>query len=313
MLFFLIIGMLILINQYLVNMMKKIGIFPNEEKDKGLSITRLLIEKIESAGIQVLLPEAAAAVLDLNNTGTTEDNLLPNCDAVISLGGDGTFLGVARKAFNHNKPILGINVGNLGFLAEVDRNDLDWVVQSLAHDKYAVESRMVLDSRIVSEESESESYFAFNDVVVSRGTISRVVNIKVLFDQTMVDQFPADGIIISTPTGSTAYSLSAGGPLVEPNMDLMVITPICPHILHARSMVISEKRKVSIIVDNKYQNDSMLTIDGQRGIMLTNAQRVDIVSSDKKLRVIKLSGRSFYDTVRDKLFDRNGRRNVTGS
>ncbi len=305
--------MLILINKYLVNMMKKVGIFPNEEKDKGFSITRPLIKKLESAGIQVLLPEMAEGLLNTDNSGTPEDELLPECDAVISLGGDGTFLGVARKAFNYNKPILGINVGNLGFLAEVDRNDLDRVVNSLTSDKYVVESRMALECRIVSEQSESESYFAFNDVVVSRGTISRVVNIKVLLDQTMVDQFPADGIIISTPTGSTAYSLSAGGPLVEPNMDLMVITPICPHILHARSMVISDKRRVSIVVDNKYQNDSMLTIDGQHGIMLTNTEKVDIFSSGHRLKVIKLPGRSFYDTVRHKLFDRNGKRNTTGS
>lgn len=289
--------------------MKNICVFPNEEKDKDLKITKLLVDRLKDAGASVMMPEEKADIIGRPSLGIDKEHILNNAELIISVGGDGTFLSVARKVWRYEIPILGINAGNLGFLTEVDKNDIEQVTGLLINGNFKIENRMILETKVVySDEKESEPYFSFNDVVISRRTISRMINLKIILDDKMVDRFPADGIIISTPTGSTAYSLSAGGPLIEPDLNLMVITPICPHILHARSMVISDKKKVSIAVEDKHINDSMLTIDGQQGIALSNAQKVDIVNSDYTLKVVRLMDKNFYDIVKDKLFDRNGRR-----
>ena len=282
--------------------MKNIGIFTNESKDKQLKVTKLLVDKLLNTGAFVMLPENKAGLINHESLGFNEKDILKSSEVIISIGGDGTFLGIARKVCCLDIPILGVNVGNLGFLAEVDRMDIDKVVNCLMSEDYRIENRMVLEAKVFSDDYESETYYALNDAVVSRGIISRVINIKTIVDGVTVDQFPADGIIISTPTGSTAYSLSAGGPIVEPDMDLMIITPICPHILRARSIVVSSKKNVTIIIEDKNQEEAMLTIDGQENNTLTNIHKVKIKKSDKLLKVIKLSDRNFFDVVRDKLF-----------
>lgn len=289
--------------------MKRIGILPNPEKDKQLDVTNILISKILSAGLNIMLPKDIANRINQKKLGVEKEELFKSADVVISVGGDGTFLRAARNVCCLDTPILGINAGNLGFLAEIDKRNLDKVSDALINNNYRIEERMVLEARVLVDGYESETYYAVNEAVISRGRISRIINnIKVELDGKVIDQFPADGVIISTPTGSTAYSLSAGGPIVEPDMNLMVITPISPHILHARSIVVSDKKSVTIIIDDKNQNDSMLTIDGQESHALTNSHKVSIFKSKHTLKVIKLTDRDFFDIVRDKLFDRNGRR-----
>ena len=288
--------------------MKKIGVFTNESKDKQLKITKLLVSKMQKQDALVLLPKHIAESIGQKELGVEEEELFKGSEIVIALGGDGTFLSVARKVCCIGVPILGVNVGNLGFLAEVEKENLDRVIEALIVGDYKIENRMVLEAKIVTQDSQSEPYYSINDIVISRGVISRVINIEILLDDLIVDKIPADGIIISTPTGSTAYSLSAGGPLVEPEMNLMVITPICPHILHARSMVVSDKKQVSIIIEDRSQSDSMLTIDGQEGIVLGNDHRINIQKSNHLLKIIKISEKNFYDIVRDKLFNRTCRR-----
>ena len=288
--------------------MEKIGVFTNESKDKQLEITKLLVGKLQMQDILVQLPKHIAQAIGKKALGVDEEELFKGSEIVIALGGDGTFLSVARKVCCIGVPILGVNVGNLGFLAEVEKENIDRVIAALMTGDYKIESRMVLEAKVVTQDSQSEPYYSINDIVVSRGVISRVINIEILLNDISVDQIPADGIIISTPTGSTAYSLSAGGPLGEPEMNLMIITPICPHILHARSMVVSDEKQVSIIIEDRSQSDSMLTIDGQEGIVLGSNHRIDIKKSNHLLKIIKISEKNFYDIVRDKLFNRTCRR-----
>lgn len=287
--------------------MGKIGIFTNESKDKNMEITKLLISKLQDRGAFVMLPEKKAELAGRQDLGISEEEFFKRADIVVSLGGDGTFLNVARKVCMYDTPILGVNVGNLGFLAEVNKNDLDDVVDVLVTGNYRIKNRMLLEARVKSEGHESEAYYALNDVVVSRGTISRVINITTLLDGHVINKFPADGIIISTATGSTAYSLSAGGPIIEPGMNLMVITPICPHILHSRSVVVAARKQITIMIEDKNKNDAMLTVDGQETLTLTNKHSVTIKKSDYSIKVIRLYEKRFFDTVKSKLFERNSR------
>ena len=283
----------------------KIAIITNVEKDKDFEVTKLLSKRLMSFGVELLLPESNTALSDIIGTRTNEEQAISDCDVVISLGGDGTFLRVSKNASKYKKPVLGINIGHLGFLTEADKQDIELVSKLLAEGNYTIKERMLLETRIINESANSESNIALNDVVISRGSISRMINISILLDGQKIDEFPADGLIISTPIGSTAYSLSAGGPIVEPDMNLILATPICPHTLHARSLVLSDKRTVTVTVDDKNQNECILTIDGQKTIKLKGSDSIEVKKSQFSLNYIKLPNKNFFDTVRKKLFLRN--------
>jgi len=282
-----------------------IGVITNVEKDKDFEVTKQLSKSLMSFGIELLLPENTSAISDIKCSRIIEEQLIDKCDAIISLGGDGTFLRVAKTASKHTKPILGINIGHLGFLTEADKQDIDIVAKQLAEGRYTIKERMLLEARILNESKKTETNIALNDVVISRGSISRMINISILLDGQKIDEFPADGLIISTPIGSTAYSLSAGGPIVEPDMKLILMTPICPHTLHARSLILSGERIVTVAVDDKNQNECILTLDGQKTFKLTGTDLIEIKKADVSLKYIKLPEKNFFDTIRKKLFLRN--------
>lgn len=283
----------------------KIGILTNIEKDKGLEVTKLLSNRLLGFGAELFMPENTAELTGINCTRINDNQDISQCDAVISLGGDGTFLRIAKEASKYNVPILGINIGHLGFLTEADKADIDMVSKLLAEGSYSVKERMLLEAGIVNKSENRESDIALNDVVVSRGSISRMINISILLDDQKIDEFPADGLIISTPIGSTAYSLSAGGPIVEPDMKLILLTPICPHILHSRSFVLSDDRVVTVTIDDKNQNEGILTLDGQKTFKLNSSDIIEIKKSKFMLKYIKLPDKNFFDTIRRKLFLRN--------
>ncbi|MGE5329133.1 MAG: NAD(+)/NADH kinase [Deltaproteobacteria bacterium] len=283
----------------------KIGILTNIEKDIDFSVTKLLSKSLVSHGVELLLPENTTEITEISCIRVNEEQLIDYSDIVISLGGDGTFLRIAKKASKYNKPILGINIGHLGFLTEADKQDIDMVSKLLVEGNYTIKERMLLEGRIVNESNNMETNIALNDVVISRGSISRMINISILLDGQKIDEFPADGLIISTPIGSTAYSLSAGGPIVEPDMKLILVTPICPHTLHARSLILSDERIVTVSVDDKNQNECILTLDGQKTFKLKGTDIIEIKKSQFSLKYIKLPEKNFFDTIRKKLFLRN--------
>ena len=233
-------------------------------------------------------------------------------DFIIVLGGDGTLLSVARRVGWYETPILGINLGRLGFLTEVELNDLYCALEKIFSGNYNIEKRMMLEAAIVSNNVQVDTFYALNDVVITKGAFARIVRLKAYVDDNYLDTYPADGLIIASPTGSTAYSLSAGGPIVNPQNSLLVITPISPHTLHARSIIVSENEKIRVEMDGNY-NEIVLTVDGQQGYKLKEGDTVIISKADFHAHFLKVNDRTFYDVLRMKLSERRSERNGINS
>jgi len=225
-----------------------------------------------------------------------------NLDLVISFGGDGTILRTARALSNYEVPILGVNIGNLGFLTEVERGDFESAIRKLQKEEYNIEERMMLNC-VVSNDKGTREYAALNDIVIAKGTLARIVKYNIEIDDKHYTEFTGDGVIIATPTGSTAYSLSAGGPIIYPSLNLITITPICPHTLGARTMVIGAESKVSIDVMKKYEN-VYLTVDGQEAFELEDMDKISITMAYLKCKLIKFEDYDYFNVLRKKITSR---------
>ncbi|MGQ9824438.1 MAG: NAD(+)/NADH kinase, partial [Desulfotomaculales bacterium] len=221
-------------------------------------------------------------------------------DCLVVVGGDGTLLGSARKAAPQGIPILGVNIGRIGFLTEIDAPDLFSALDRLLAGEYRIDARMMLEARVYRQGKCIEQSIALNDAVVTKGAFARLIFLETFVGDEYVATYPADGLIVATPTGSTAYSLSAGGPLVSPEVDLMLVTPICPHSLWARPLVIKADRKVRINV-NSQKEEVMLTMDGQHGFRLEERDVVVVTRSSFQARFIRIKNKSFYYLLRKKL------------
>lgn len=281
----------------------KIGIIPNITKDKELQITKDLVNWIEKQESKVLLNEIEAKKINRLDLAYKSQYIYENADFIIVLGGDGTLLGVARRVAKSQTPILGVNLGRLGFLTEVELKDIYNVLEKVLQGEYSIEKRMMLEACIIRNNREEKKFFALNDVVISKGSFARIVNLKTYVDDHYLDTYLADGLIISSPTGSTAYSFSAGGPIVNPKNNLLIITPICPHTLNSRPIIISDKEKFSVEIQEDY-NEIILTIDGQEGHILKSGDIVFVKKGDFFTNIIKANNRTFYDVLRNKLADR---------
>ncbi len=286
--------------------MKKIGLFVNEDKDRNLEYTRIIADRIIKRGGSIILDPRIASGLDLKVDPVVCDDreLFRMCDVVMTVGGDGTFLKAARKAYASGTPILGVNLGSLGFLTDVDRNEINEAVDLVLAGKYRIEERMMLESRLVRDGREIARDFALNDVVISRKALSRILHLRTCINGDFIDSFPGDGIIISSPTGSTAYSLSAGGPIVEPDMDIMIITPICPHILYSRSFITTGDREIEVTVDKNYGLSAMVTVDGQKGYEAQSGDTIHVRKASHKVRMVKIHSYSFFNILRSKIYNR---------
>lgn len=284
--------------------MYKIGIITNEDKDTDLTYTDMLVRCILRNGGQVKLKSLLAQKIGMHDEGLKEKEVFEQSDILICLGGDGTFLKVARVAYKRKLPILGINLGNMGFLTEVEKGDIENAVDCLLKGNYNVENRMMLDSRVFRANRLIASDVALNDVVVSRGALSRILRLKTYINNTFVDLFPADGLIVSSPTGSTAYSLSAGGPIVEPDLDLLIVTPICPHILYSRSFITTGDRSVRVIVAEDANHVAMVTVDGQEGYEIRGGDMVEVKRSIHTVKLIRIHSRNFFNVLRKKIYYR---------
>lgn len=280
---------------------KKVAIMPNVQKDTELAHTKEVIDTLTKLGVNIVLPIDDKIQID-NVEYREPHNLLNDVEMLIVLGGDGTILTTARETAGAGVPILGLNLGHLGFLAELEKHNLSFF-KNIVDGACKIDSRMMLDASIGCE-SDLMRFKALNDIVVSRGSLSRILHINVYFDDEFVNRYLADGIIVSTPTGSTAYSLSAGGPIVEPSMDLIVVTPICPHALHSRSIIAPADKTVRIVVDNPTQHEAMLTVDGQEGKLIEENDVVIIKKAAERTRLIRMTDHSFYNTLRQKLSER---------
>ena len=284
--------------------MLKIGIIANRDKDEGLKITSLLVKSIRANGAEPVMADDLAADIGEELQNLHEDEVILKSHLMVCLGGDGTFLKCARKVFGKKIPILGVNLGNLGFLTEVDKTEIDPAVKRLVNGEFDIEERMMLETSIIRDNKEIMNDIVLNDVVISRGWMSRILHLKTYISDKFVDLYPGDGLIISTPTGSTAYSLSAGGPIVEPDVSLIIVTPICPHLLYSRSFITTGDRVLKVLVAENNCHGAMVTVDGQNGYELMGGDNIITKKSSQCLKMVRLNDRNFFDVLRSKIYDR---------
>lgn len=283
--------------------MAKVGIIVNTSKDRDLKVTSSITKWLEEKSCEVIVSKIIADELKRPELGYSQTEMYKQCDFVIVLGGDGTLLGAARQILWLQTPILGINMGHLGFITEVEKNDIYICLEKILNKQYKLEDRMMLEAVVIKEEKKVETFYCLNDVGITRGTLTRMVKLKTFVNDSYIDTYYGDGLLVSTPTGSTAYSLSAGGPIISPDVKVILLTPVCPHSLSSRSLVVSDEDTIKIEIIDNYQ-DVHLTADGQQGYKLRNGDRVIIKKAPFFAKLIKVSNRNFYDVLRTKLRDR---------
>lgn len=271
----------------------------NLQKDGALQIAGKLINWLKQKRIVYLVEKEAAVMMGKAEYGASYQEMKEKVDMVIVLGGDGTFLHTAHYFFGTEIPLLGVNAGRLGFLTEIETNELHEALNYLVNKEYTIEKRMILSARVTRNGGEEYSTQALNDVVIHRGAKSGMVGIELYINNEIVNSYRADGIIITTPTGSTAYSLSAGGPIVNPQIRAIIITPICPHTLYIRPMVISDREELLIKV--KSEKEIVLTADGRHDFTLLPGDEVHLCAASEELAVVKLPERTFYTILHKKM------------
>jgi NAD+ kinase len=285
--------------------MKKIGLITNNNKKKAVNIAIHVYEYLIERKINVLLLAEDNMPVKYKLPSVSSDDFSASADAIISVGGDGTFLRAARYSFKRQIPVMGINVGNLGFLTEVNLKDYTTAIDDLLKGSYKIEERMLLEmvihrgKRVIGDNN--GAFTALNEFTLTRDMMSKIIDLEVIVNGLDVISFRADGIIIATPTGSTAYSLSAGGPIVEPMNESVIITPICAHSLFARSMVISPRNNLEIKLKSKNKND-ILSVDGtKKDIFLYSGDILKINKSELKLKLITFNNNIFFKVFKEKL------------
>ncbi len=281
--------------------MKGIGIVPNwKKKDDVEVMVARIVSFCRGNNLLAYLAESE------EHQGQEGVEVLPlhdfvgKADVVIVLGGDGTILRVARQFSGTNLPILGVNLGQMGFLAEVEPPMLEAALKMLMEGNYKVRHRTMLSARVYRDDRPVAEYTALNDIVISKGPFSRIIYLDTYVNDKHLESYPSDGIIVATPTGSTGYSLSAGGPIVNPALDVMIITPICPHLLHHRSVIVSSSERVSIRTWTR-QAEVILTVDGQVGFTLQDDDIVQVTRAPLTTPLIQLQGSDFYTLLHRKL------------
>lgn len=282
----------------------KIILSPNPYRDKGMRIVREAEQILKSVGIEtaLCLPFRPDHIAELPRDLVLKDIYpeLKNADMIICFGGDGTILHSARFARTANIPILGVNMGSVGFMAELETSELS-MLRRLAEGRYTTEERMMLEMRVIRGDRVIFRDTALNDVVISNGAVARVIDMAVFGDKVKIMEYSGDGVIVCTPTGSTAYSMSAGGPIVEPTAENIIITPICAHDLLTKSCVLGKERTVDVRVGHLSHKSAYLSADGGRAFRLSSGDVVEMRCAAQKLRLVRMTGRSFYDLLNQKL------------
>ncbi|KAF1086522.1 putative inorganic polyphosphate/ATP-NAD kinase [Sporotomaculum syntrophicum] len=285
--------------------MNTIGLLSNLTGERITSLVNDISDWLSDRGVTLMLDDDTAGLVGQHAAGCTRPDLVRQIQCLMVLGGDGTLLHGARLAASLGVPIFGVNLGHLGFLTEVTVPHLFEAIDCLLTGKYAIEERMMLQASVVRDGHVYEPIIGLNDAVITKGAFARMIVFDTLVDGQLFNTYHADGIIISTPTGSTAYSLSAGGPLVLPNLELMVVTPICPHALWARPLVIAANSEVQVVLRSK-QGEVMLTMDGQHGMRLQFGDLIKVRKATCVAKFIRLSNQTFFDILKEKLKEGDG-------
>jgi NAD+ kinase len=278
---------------------KTIGLIAHTGKAGVAELARTIAAELERAKLRVVLEEATAALAGLPD-GRAAAELGRDADLLVVLGGDGTILHLVGQLGENIKPVFGINMGALGFLTCSNSNAYAEAVECIAAGKMVFSERTLLDVAVNTPGGDPSRMIALNDVVLSRGEVSRLVRLKTSVNGETLTEFNADGLIVATPTGSTAYSLSAGGPILAPESGAFVITPICPHVLTNRSIIVDENAVIEIEV-TEHEYPVFLTVDGREPLRIERGTAVEIRKSDRVLPLASLPGVSFFGVVRQKL------------
>lgn len=280
--------------------MKKVILTPNPYRDRNFQTVRSALDVLRKSGIdaRLCLPFEVDRSCDLPSDlrFSRLDRELPTASAVICFGGDGTILHMAKTATRHGIPILGVNIGTMGFMAELESTELEQLSR-LATDDFAIDERMMLDVTVHRDRDIIFHDICLNDAVLTKGAVARIVHLSVKCDGVQAMECGGDGIIVATPTGSTAYSLSAGGPIVEPEAHSIVVTPICAHDVASRGFVASEKRIITVALTRNARRNAYLSVDGGKALRMNMGDVATIRRSNLTTKLIRLKERSFYDVV----------------
>ena len=279
---------------------KIIGVAGNPAKPAMQARLRQLLGLLAKRRVTVLLEREMAALAGPRRVGLTLGELAQRADMIFVLGGDGTILRIARELGNAETPLLGINLGNLGFLTSVRGDYLPVATRQILAGEFAVQSRFTIETKLRRQGKIVATHRALNDAVISRGAFSRIVRLRVTLDEVLLTEYLCDGMIFATPTGSTAYSLSAGGPILSPDARACILTPICPHALSHRPVVAGENAVVRCRVVSA-AGELLLTIDGQVQMRMQIGDEVEIRKSARVVRLVSPAGQTFFDVLRQKL------------
>ncbi len=281
-----------------------IGIIANTTKENVFEVISELIKKLKSSKLDFILAdslyERRALLTEKTNKSIFANNnkLCQKSDMIISIGGDGTMLATAYTAHQYDKPVLGINLGKLGFLAEANISQMDEFIEEIKRGRYKIEKRMVIETNCCGHKV--EKLFAINDIVIDKGGWPKMIDLTIEVDNDYVTTFAADGLIIATPTGSTGYSISTGGPIVSPLADVITLSPISPHSLTIRPIVLSGNQKITIKANSLF-NEVHVNCDGQRVFAFPPPIELNIKKSERPLKLVHTSLSNYYETLRNKL------------
>lgn len=283
--------------------MRRVVLTPNPYRDKNFNTVRTAMQILENAGMEanLCLPFDVDKTFDLPKDlhFSRLDRELPHADVIICFGGDGTILHMAKTATRYDLPILGVNIGTMGFMAELESSELQELAR-LGKDDYMIDRRMMLDVSVQRDRDIIFHESCLNDVVITKGAVARIVHLRVSCDDVEVMECGGDGLIVATPTGSTAYSLSAGGPIVEPDAHSILVTPICAHDMVSRSIVASDRRVIQVELTRNARRNAFLSVDGGKSLKLNMGDVATVRKAQKETKLVRLKKRSFYDVINTK-------------
>lgn len=281
-----------------------ISVFPNLNNNGVSELAFDVIKILTDGGADVYVQNEYKPIFKSTKAKFENfDKAMSLCDCAIAIGGDGTTLNIAKKAAFLNKSALGINAGRLGFMSGIERDELS-LLTKLINKEYIIDERAMLKATIEKDGEVLSSHHCLNDIVVSRGNFARLIDATITCDGRSVSNMRSDGVIISTPTGSTAYSMAAGGPVVSPEADCIIETPICPHSLMDRSIIFSADKELIVTANNDQNNSPIMTVDGQEAVNLTPGCQIHIKKSDITTKLIKLKPENFYEVLNKKIIER---------
>lgn len=281
-----------------------ISVFPNLNNNGVRELAFDVIKILTDGGADVYVQNEYKPIFKSTKAKFENvDKAMSLCDCAIAIGGDGTTLNIAKKAAFLNKSALGINAGRLGFMSGIERDELS-LLTKLINKEYIIDERTMLKATIKKDGEVLSSHHCLNDIVVSRGNFARLIDVTITCDGRSVSNMRSDGVIISTPTGSTAYSMAAGGPVVSPEADCIIETPICPHSLMDRSIIFSADKELIVTANNDQNNSPIMTVDGQEAVNLAPGCQIHIKKSDITTKLIKLKPENFYEILNKKIIER---------